>query len=480
LYGIAQINKNIELPNSINQISQSIIVNENKFIIGGGLSYSPGNQFRLLMITDSIFNIRKYYTYSDSVSLITAGYSKTVKTATGYSLLLNRGDTNNIISARLLFLNDSLNLLFYKDYFAATGFIELLQLYPHPYGGFVMTGEIREVGSPNKDIVILRTDSAGNELWRKIYGVAGEDESPGRLIHLNNEDYIMGCGKRIEYSNGSVSYVGNLLKYSNNVFQEKTVTSEWQSEGISSLLKLSNSLFMGVGTKSDGTGNSELPNQKSTHRFFLFDNNLNILKDSILDTNYRNIKGLYQLTRYKGQFLAAGRTLDDNNLPVPFYMMLDSTGKVHWRQSFQAPGYPETANPVGFGWALYDMLITEQNEIVGCGYTIHPTEGQQIWVFKTDSNGCMIECNYLNTPKPPEANDVSGTLYPNPATDVVHIRLPEGKALQNVRIYDMQGKEVRYINQVPAGSTTTLSVQNLPPGLYVLKSDTEYWKFVKE
>ena len=59
-------------------------------------------------------------------------------------------------------------------------------------------------------------------------------------------------------------------------------------------------------------------------------------------------------------------------------------------------------------------------------------------------------------------------LYPNPANKTLHIHLTDGIELEEVLIYDLQGREVQKIQ----GKETTLDVEHLRSGMYLLKITT--------
>lgn len=65
-------------------------------------------------------------------------------------------------------------------------------------------------------------------------------------------------------------------------------------------------------------------------------------------------------------------------------------------------------------------------------------------------------------------NDLN--VYPNPATDVLHF----GQPLNNVRIFNLLGEEVIVSKQ----TSSSISIQSLPNGMYVLKSSGRTAKFI--
>ena len=65
-------------------------------------------------------------------------------------------------------------------------------------------------------------------------------------------------------------------------------------------------------------------------------------------------------------------------------------------------------------------------------------------------------------------NDLN--VFPNPATDVLHF----GQPLNNVQIFNLLGYEVAKAKQ----ASSSISVQNLPNGMYVLKSSGRTARFI--
>lgn len=66
------------------------------------------------------------------------------------------------------------------------------------------------------------------------------------------------------------------------------------------------------------------------------------------------------------------------------------------------------------------------------------------------------------------------TVYPNPATDFIHITLHEAST---VELFDLSGKCV-YRDRLPEG-TTRISLSTLPSGIYLLKANHTIEKIIK-
>ena len=68
-------------------------------------------------------------------------------------------------------------------------------------------------------------------------------------------------------------------------------------------------------------------------------------------------------------------------------------------------------------------------------------------------------------------NDATLSVYPNPTDDVLFIELSGGAGIANVALYDLQGRVVRMpqSNSLKSGGTTTVNVNNIPAGVYILR-----------
>ncbi len=67
-----------------------------------------------------------------------------------------------------------------------------------------------------------------------------------------------------------------------------------------------------------------------------------------------------------------------------------------------------------------------------------------------------------------------GAIYPNPATDVVYVQVPEGVHGQ-LGLFDAQGREVRRVGQVNAGVRVAVDVSELAAGRYALRVAGADW-----
>jgi len=115
-----------------------------------------------------------------------------------------------------------------------------------------------------------------------------------------------------------------------------------------------------------------------------------------------------------------------------------------------APSTYGTAVKIGDSWcqAGYDF----EYEILACA-------GYFEYINNCGNGGNKVDEQQIPT----------FTLYPNPATDVVHINIELDNVAHNgmIEVYDMNGKYL-YVQEITANEMT-VPVHRLPEGMYLLK-----------
>ncbi|NLO71379.1 MAG: T9SS type A sorting domain-containing protein [Porphyromonadaceae bacterium] len=90
----------------------------------------------------------------------------------------------------------------------------------------------------------------------------------------------------------------------------------------------------------------------------------------------------------------------------------------------------------------------------------------------TESADCFSDTSVRNVKKS------RFTLFPNPTNDFIIVN-HENSLVENVRIYNISGKEVINLRSVNVGKNTKIDVSELTPGVYFVKIGNEPVKFVK-
>ena len=66
-------------------------------------------------------------------------------------------------------------------------------------------------------------------------------------------------------------------------------------------------------------------------------------------------------------------------------------------------------------------------------------------------------------------DDAALSVYPNPADNLLYVELRGNAGIANVALYDLQGRVVMGVCDTPQQGTATLSVKNVPAGVYLLR-----------
>lgn len=132
----------------------------------------------------------------------------------------------------------------------------------------------------------------------------------------------------------------------------------------------------------------------------------------------------------------------------------------------------------GAGWSSsYDDVMSDK---------IHVPDGGTVYFrvvpfFASHTGTYLLDLNIfkeLNTSTPDLSTQATISVYPNPATETISVEAREGLNIQQIRIVDILGRQF-LTNEYPGAHNTllTLSVEELPPGMYILLIQTHHGTF---
>lgn len=127
--------------------------------------------------------------------------------------------------------------------------------------------------------------------------------------------------------------------------------------------------------------------------------------------------------------------------------------------------------------AIYDFDILSDGSLIGVGQSndhLAQTQGQQGWIIRVDSMGCLIPgCDTFTATSLKEAPEeiIGVKVYPNPATDMVYIVLKSDNITENISfgVFDMNGNKMAEEKNASMDVSYLLYVENYPSGLYFVK-----------
>jgi hypothetical protein len=110
--------------------------------------------------------------------------------------------------------------------------------------------------------------------------------------------------------------------------------------------------------------------------------------------------------------------------------------------------------------------------INGLGYIVCGNGTSQCWEFTPDpiilKSGNLATSNFI-----PDRNlETTLSLFPNPASKYVSMRIPAGSIVKSSAIYDISGKVIQQDVQL-GNAETAIDISRFRPGLYFLIVRTE-------
>jgi hypothetical protein len=162
-----------------------------------------------------------------------------------------------------------------------------------------------------------------------------------------------------------------------------------------------------------------------------------------------------------------------HNAQEAILLRTDAVGNELWMRTVT---HPTITNGIRL---FHDVIVEEDGGFVGTGYvnsfSSGPQPGQDLWVFRTDSMGCLVPGCHLTDILEVNEEEVLVSLYPNPVKDLlsVHIKsgpMPRGAQLE---LYDVNGRQHSTTAINPGATTYILQLGHLPGGMYLLRCVTD-------
>lgn len=135
-----------------------------------------------------------------------------------------------------------------------------------------------------------------------------------------------------------------------------------------------------------------------------------------------------------------------------------------------------TNSPTAWAWDFGDgATSTEQDPI----HTYTTAGDYNVCLTASNAAGSDTECKIIGVTAIQDMHATTLQAYPNPASTVVSVTLPEPSAIVQIRIVNTLGQTVWQSANTPViGSTLTLDVEHLAAGTYTVYMDTEDNRYV--
>ncbi len=376
---------------------------------------------------ESLITLNKYHVdgtlewirfYGDSIHQ-SAGQSTALLNNGNYALAgWKQVPGPDLTKGFLIITDESGNLLTLTEYggSAVDAFFSINSTFD---GGTILGGYTRSFGFPGmKNHYIVKTDSLGNQQWWRVIGSPRED-CAASVTQSSDGNYVF-CGCWNEYTMGTSEhftfpYIGKLDAAGELIWEH-----------------IYEDLFEG----------------------------------SNYYTRLRIIKELENT-----DLIVIGERAGAN---IGIMMRTDKDGNVIWYREYMHP----TTQSYGAANIINDVIPDGEGGFV-CGGWLYGSpldsiQGQDLWVFRTDSMGCLVPgCHIVDNVEVHE-EEVLVSMYPNPVQDLLSVHLKSGPMPRGaeLELYDMHGRRHSTTTINPGATTYILPMGDLPAGMYVLRCVT--------
>jgi len=412
---------------------------------------SVGNATKIISFSRNGYN---YYCYRSLIETMDSGYC--------YVTDMDSANINPIHF--IIRFNSNMDTLWTKIIPYDTIFESLRQMCETSDKGFIFVGE--KYATPyNGNVLLIKTDSMGNQLWRKIIPMANLSGG-GRIIETSDKGFLInGYSASFTYKDGN-PFLIKTDSVGDVIWAKYIGGNEYDGGGGMAITKQGDYLF------AYGYSTYTYPFNES------WSARLNIIKyapdgsviwNRMYDT-IRNHLGVCKIQVLpNNDFIVMGNHAQptqgyDYSFFPSFLFKFNANGDSVWRKIYYV------ADKFGDRNLLADNVLNADGSITACGWvdgdTIVPYE--QIWILKTDSMGYAPGPQNVGIIDLPFMHYGTLSVFPNPASTQATISYPQLKTQGQLQIYNMLGQKVYEENLNKNATQTLIDTKDYKKGLYKL------------
>ena len=145
------------------------------------------------------------------------------------------------------------------------------------------------------------------------------------------------------------------------------------------------------------------------------------------------------------------------------------------------PQYPKFYSDRSF----YSAVELPSGSIIACGFTDrydYDVKKDSIrefhteaWLYKVDKNGCINskDCTTVSTKEEPKIEAEEIKIFPNPTNDIVNIEIAENQLIDNIEIYNISGKRLKYFPYQNQETKVAIALPENEGNLFLVKVKTK-------
>ena len=293
----------------------------------------------------------------------------------GYALLGFSESTTSFGTNVILIKTDEAGHQQWIQSFGGVGDDKGYEVMQDEEGNYIIIGQTSSIGNGEEDVLLIKTDSKGRELWRKAFGGVFSDR--GFSLTLSKDGGYILTGRTDLINDGKANVYLIKTDEDGNLLWEKTFGGEDVDVG-ESVIETSTGEIVVVGqTKSFATPNPNSPNAPSADVYFIKTNSSG---EVLIEKSFGNIEQdiAYDIVEtLEGNFALTGVTTNKGDA---YLLMLDGEGNELWSKS-----YGGIFTEIG-----YSIDLTEDGGFVIVGFKEITDIDAQVYLFKTDNQGELI------------------------------------------------------------------------------------------
>lgn len=311
----------------------------------------------------------------------------------------------------------------------------------------------------NSDVLLIKTDTSGNEIWKKKIGLPNYDETAWCVKISSDNKLLISGNKRLhndQSTNGAF-----ILKADTNgaVIWEQDFPSNY-GLAATGMVELTNGNIIAIAGKGFGS-------TISRYELIKLDASGNIIFDKAYGKMTDRAEAYSLIQNQEGNLVAAGQNYYSANNSVNglMYVFNQNGDSLFSREYAVQPGSQNY---------FRDLVQAPDKGYVFSGF-ITPlfanggTGNQDIWLLKTDSTFCegAFNCGYPTGLVSSSEVEDQISIYPNPAKDILHINFANSSEKRRIEIYDAYGELI--LSEDVFTQHSVLNIHHFPSGIYFIK-----------
>ncbi|MCX6231454.1 MAG: T9SS type A sorting domain-containing protein [Bacteroidetes bacterium] len=442
--------------NSINTFNASSIINEGShyFFVGYGNDTINSNfQSLIFCKIDSLGDVSRKFTLTKTGWNYYPEAQTLIKCKNGGFLYLGQKDTLNYNPEHILIrFDDNLDTIWTKTIHNYNAEWEAFgQVKETSDKGLIFVGAI-ELSVNNLGVLLVKTDSLGNQIWRKTYNLP-DRSGASRIIEMPDRGFLLKGFHDTQITGNGGPFLIKTDSLGNQQWYKDIGGNQYDGSAAIALTNDSNILVAYGYSTYSSPQNDYWRAQLNIIKYKL---NGTQIWSKFYDSIYLNLDISKIQILYDNCFIVMGIKLANSNTDFDksFLFKFNNNGDSLWSKNYYL-----CISDIDNNY-LYDNVLNSDKGITACGAVIghQLTVPQQIWLLKTDSNGYAPGPQNISVSEHSISN-LSIKIFPNPATDFINIILPEFYGKCQVEIYSNLGQLV--YSEEKKSSTNKLHINTM-------------------